>query len=56
MQNSVTATVVVATSADNAALSQEHPFCMALELSDTAWLVKQDSALSKPTETGMINS
>lgn len=49
------ATVVFPTSADNAALSPLRHFHMALELSDTAWLIKQDLALSKPSEMGMIN-
>lgn len=54
-QGSVTAMAVFGTRADNTALSPLCHFYMALVLSDTACLVKQDPALSELSEIGMIN-
>jgi len=54
-QDSVTATAMFGTRADNAALSLLRHFYTGLELSDTACLIKWDPALSEPSEMGMIN-
>lgn len=43
------------TRVDNTGLSLLCHFYTALDLSDTACLVKQDPALSKPFEMGMMN-
>lgn len=54
-QNSATVTGMFGTRADQTPLALLCYFYAAFGLSDTACLAKQDPALSKPSEMGMIN-